>query len=83
MVLILHIPKEIQLGNISALLLLSSCICVPYFMSQIKFAYLDYFTNHPERITLYFICFLRTKLSFMYQIRSDQLFSHVQLFATP
>ena len=71
MVLVLHIPKEIQLGNISALLLLSSCICVPYFMSQIKFAYLDYFTNHPERITLYFICFLRTKLSYvMYQIRS-------------
>ena len=76
--------KEIQLDNISALLLLSSCICVPYFMSQIKFAYLDYFTNHPERITLYFICFLRTKLSYvMYQIRSDQSLSRVRLFATP
>ena len=60
MALVLQIPKEIQLENMSVSLLLSLCICVPYFMSWIKFAYLDYFTNHPERITFYFVCFLST-----------------------
>ena len=30
-----------------------------------NFAYLNYFIDHPERITFYFICFLRTKVSYV------------------